>query len=91
MKRKRIDLTQADIYRGCPKDAGNCPVALALSRAFPNATHVTVTKNRLSVYDYVNCKQLVDVPTPRRVERFIGMFDCRDVVKPFSFYIEVQP
>lgn len=46
----RLPVTQYEIDNGVKDDCHNCAVALAVKKYFPNASDVSVSNNKISVY-----------------------------------------
>lgn len=76
----RISVTAADIAQGKVGDCGECPVALAMGRAFPGR-RILADSYGLNVDDR-------QFPTPPMVDRFMQDFDRRRLVEPFTFEID---
>jgi hypothetical protein len=79
-----INVTQDDINNGIQETCGNCPVALALKRAF-STKFVFVDIHEI----HVCCE--VYLPSSE-TEQFIRLFDILGpaAVKPFSFFLETE-
>lgn len=81
-----IEVTEADIEKGAPRDGCGCPLALAISRKL----------------DYPRCSVALgnavlhgkgfyseDIPLPEEACEFYHDFDYGRPVSPFSFTIDV--
>ena len=79
----KIDVTQEDIDRGVKGACTQCPVALALARAFPDV-YVDVATTQLLVGDEF-------IRAPSVVSIFIEDFDDGEPVQPFSFDLDLPP
>lgn len=78
----RIEVTDSDIAHGEPHNGYRCPIALAITRQFPNVSAVHVNVVSLQIGD--------DSPsTPQPARRFIDRFDKGLQVKPFRFELHV--
>lgn len=78
-----ISVTQEHINRGVTNDCGKCPVALALSDAFPSQT-ITVEYLKIHI-------GAMWIETPDPVREFLPNFDWGDKVVPFSFDLPIEP
>jgi hypothetical protein len=77
-----ITVLPSDIAAGVKEDCHNCPIALAVKRAFPAATHVTVDGQCI---DFNHGKQHFYWASSDAIDEFIADFDEGVVVKPFKF------
>jgi hypothetical protein len=84
----RVDVTDEDILVGVPEDCGQCPVALALSRLFPDAQDIAVRAT--GIWLWIDGK-LAFFPPPPEVVAFVESFDAREHVDPFSFDVPIVP
>ncbi len=78
----RIRVTRADIENGAANDECNCPIALALKRAFATR-NVVVGSGGIAVGGKI-------YDTPVAVVEFINKFDDGMNVEPFSFCLEME-
>jgi hypothetical protein len=86
-----FDVTQDDIDQGRPRDCYNCPVARSVVRTLglgPAADEWTV--GSWVIAGWLRDRQVVSVPAPIRVCRFIDEFDRGQPVEPFSFELELD-
>lgn len=82
-----INVTQEDIERGKRESACECPIALALERAF-NAKSWVDDEG----FFFQRCpkeKLSPDYPIPQSAIAFIAAFDAGEKVEPFEFEVEV--
>lgn len=77
----RIDVTEKDIRLGHVKDPWSCPIARGGRRA---ARKKCVVGTKDVTIGHIN------VPLPKRAQRFIERFDAGLAVKPFSFTVRVK-
>lgn len=85
-----IEVTALDISRGKPGNPCKCPIARAAARILKVAMkHLGVTHKRIRVGDWdwtgEDGARPYYLPVPRKVSRFISVFDVERPVKPFSF------
>ena len=80
-----IEVTEGDISNGRSKQCDICPIALALSRAIPEA-------RKIAVQPYGVYYSIGDVyfraEFPEAVRGFVDKFDHGCDVSPFSFVME---
>lgn len=82
-----IKVTEDDIKNGKPKDAAECPIALAFMRQVNFIGIISVDCNEL-VYYSDDIEYTAEMPN--NAHDFIINFDGKDVeVKPFEFEIEL--
>jgi hypothetical protein len=81
-----IKVTQKHINNGIKELCSQCPVALALKDAIPEAIIVKAFEYRL-VYLTKN-KVCYQAPSPNSVRDFINRFDASLSVEPFEFEVE---
>ncbi len=79
--RKIISVTQDHIDAGLRHDCQECPVGLALRDAF-NAGEVIVDNDVITVQGHV-------LKIPVELSKRIVKFDQDEVMKPYSFSIEI--
>ena len=87
MKKKTIRVTDKDILTGVRQSWCECPVAMAVKRAFRTARTnkpVHVPHEVIAVGDLEETQSWF-AETPGVVQRFITRFDAGKRVKPFSF------
>lgn len=77
-----ITVTLKDIAGGVREDCAYCPIALAVKRAFPLASEVTVDYNDLSFY---HGSQIFSADVPQHVADWMDSFDHARGVQPVSF------
>lgn len=82
----RIRVTRADIKNGIPKDSLSCPIALAIRRACPRSTQVSVYEN---VIIHQCGVRLPPIELPEEALAFIMLFDDQKPVRPFSFEVDL--
>ena len=80
--KKKITVTQGDIERGIPCRSGECPVSVAMQRAFKS--YCKVGTDYALVFD-----RNKEVKHSAQVRNFIRRFDAGKKVKPFSFEVEL--
>lgn len=78
-----VSITQKDIDSGVPHTCTLCPVAIAVSRAF-KGLKVSVSQDHIYVYERKSEARYI-FKTPRRVSKFIDLFDTPSTVKPITF------
>ena len=86
--RRVVKVTQADIARGVQDNCMECPIALAIIKAFPVCAHLHIEV----MIDCVRIAEPFDVDSlevklPRTVSAFIASFDNGRPVEPFEFAI----
>jgi hypothetical protein len=85
----KVNVTAQDIRAGEVNNCERCPVALALSRKFPDYAFVVLAYAiEAHLKQSKNLRQrepLAHIPLPLAVERLIGRFDAGLLIKPFSF------
>lgn len=82
---KTIEVTQNDIDDGVRGNCANCPVALAIGRAFKSRIVSVGAIARVHVWE---TDRTLYATFPENVYRFMGDFDNLYPVKPFSFEAE---
>lgn len=92
----KISVTPADIESGRAKDAGRCPIALALRRLLPNERlpiYVGTATIEFTVEDGSAFKHPVYIERdlPEEAKQFVFDFDCQQTVVPFEFFIHDLP
>lgn len=87
MRTVTVEVTQADIEKGCKKDANNCPIARAVLRCEKSITGVQVADS-ITGWRY-DGEEVFRVDTPKAAYDFIDNFDNRRPVAPFTFTLEV--
>lgn len=92
----RINVTEEDIEKGSAGSCSECPIALAVKRAFHSgngaAHQVAVENGEISVYLFHTCiltHRLHAESTPE-IDNFISDFDDYKPVQPFSFDVKFQ-
>jgi len=82
----KIVVTQSDIELGTPDSCAFCPIALAATRAYPDADYVDVGPDRIEVHYWDGCKtDIVFRDLPMIAQQFIEDFDSGETVQPFEF------
>ncbi len=76
-----IEVTEKDIKKNS-HCSYNCPIAMAIKRAFGNSHVVSVYKN-ISIDGEI-------YPTPKSAFKFITDFDAGKPVKPFRFRLRIK-
>jgi len=86
--RTKISVTEEHIRNGVKAHSGKCPVALAVMDSIKPGTMLIVGCDTLGVYCEKNndsfCFKL-----GRKAINFIVLFDIEQLVKPFSFYLDI--
>jgi len=77
----RVEVTEADVVNGIPKDSCDCAVALALRR-------VTEPVKVGPCWVELNGSDAL-VPLPAEAVAFIRRFDRGEPVEPFAFDLEL--
>ncbi len=94
MFKSKLQVTDEDIATGKPKSENLCPIALALTRAIPEASYICVeTGNSIKVYFNVNddndtCYEVFRNDCAHVINQFIALFDKEMPVKPFECELE---
>lgn len=85
--RVKIEVTASDIKRGVVKDCKDCPVARAIRRKLERSA-VCLSVGADS-FDFFHKGCFYGYCLPEEASRFIGAFDSRTAVKPFSFCLNL--
>lgn len=88
LKTKTVTVTVDDIRDGVAINCTQCPVALALQRAYPEAD---ASASPLFLRFYGNREIVAFAITPDEVRKFISRVDSFKDVEPFSFEITPVP
>ena len=88
----KIEVQQQDILKGVRQDCNLCPVALAITRKFPNASIVGVMPGRVHIRFRLPDETIFfSAKSPRSATRFINAFDSGvKTVAPFNFILNLQ-
>jgi hypothetical protein len=87
----KVDVTQDDINNGTQRNCIQCPVARAAKRAFDqkfNKLHHIIAGTHIIAK--IGHEYIFNVKTPDEVILFMGLFDFGNIVKPFSFEINLE-
>ena len=76
----RVNVTRADINKGCPESVHFCPIARAVRRKGYKRVSVG---NTICIGQYGHGLREFDLPYTAM--NFVDNFDAGEVVKPFSF------
>lgn len=81
-----LPITQKHIECGQPCEVGNCPIALAIREAVPQATGISVSDQN-AVFTLPRwCYHLLDLDQKGR--EFVIKFDEREKVEPFVLFLK---
>ncbi len=86
-----VNVTQCDIDHGCIGDGSRCPIARALIRALTDrgfrwvGMAVGTSTIRLDALG----RGMIYVPSTTQLADFIGKFDHKLMVSPFSFELDI--
>jgi hypothetical protein len=94
-----ITVTAEHIAEGKPDNCRDCPVALAILAAMPDARRVSVMQS-LEGRTYTQIRVIPDstrpanrttleADLPAEVARFVRAFDHGEPVEPFSFTVDI--
>ena len=78
----RVSVTAEHIAAGTPRSCGECPIALALLAAFPDAIRVDVDTESARLYAPEGRYRAA---MPPEAGEFISRFDDELPVEPFTF------
>lgn len=88
----KVQVTQEDIDHGVAGDECDCPVSLAVRRAFPQSKKVHVLAGMRD--DYVVEVYVESGPTefelPLEVNEWITTFDWGNIVEPVEFEMQLR-
>jgi len=89
-----IDVTDEDIRNGKKTDCYNCPIALAIKRAFDGSGYTLSAVSSYQIGFYISKGLFNNAPLEPRVTNFIRGFDTdgfmgNKISQPFSFELEV--
>lgn len=80
-----IEVTEADIQVGQRKNCFDCPIALAVRRAYPEITNPEFNISVGVRHGFVGNARFW---MPTEAAEFIKKFDAGETVEPFSFQVE---
>ena len=75
----RVTVTQDDIDCGTPQDNHSCPIALALTRLFPDV--------KINVGAQIAEIDWTSYQISKRAQEFIDAFDADEIVSPATFVL----